>query len=120
MPTAPTISPLNLQDPTLLKDVAYVNGLWLGSSERFAVTKVLAEVANLAVSHAAAAITAAQLAFPLWAAKTGKERATLLRRWFDLMSFRMRWRRSVASRNPASAAKARITASRNMSRSNTS
>ena len=116
MPTAPTISPLNLQDPTLLKDVAYVNGLWLGSSERFAVTKVLAEVANLAVSHAAAAITAAQLAFPLWAAKTGKERATLLRRWFDLMSFRMRWRRSVASSNRVSGVKVRNMASMSISK----
>ncbi|MEB0137929.1 MULTISPECIES: NAD-dependent succinate-semialdehyde dehydrogenase [unclassified Undibacterium] len=90
MSTAHPISSLNLQDPTLLKDAAYINGLWVGSSARFAVINPangarLAEVANLDASHATAAIAAAQLAFPLWAAKTGKERAALMRRWFDLI-----------------------------------
>jgi succinate-semialdehyde dehydrogenase/glutarate-semialdehyde dehydrogenase len=42
-------------------------------------------VANLDTSHAQHAIAAAQDALPAWSALTGKERAAVLRKWFDLI-----------------------------------
>ncbi len=79
-----------LQDASLLRTHAYVNGAWVDSVSRFAVTNPadgshLVSVPNMGAEEAQQAIRAAQLAFPLWAAKTGKERAAVLRRWFDLI-----------------------------------
>ncbi len=83
---------LKLTDKTLLKADAYVNGAWVPAqdSARFAVTnpatgQTIAEMANLGAGDARAAIEAAHLAQPAWAAKTAKERATLLRTWFELI-----------------------------------
>jgi succinate-semialdehyde dehydrogenase / glutarate-semialdehyde dehydrogenase len=83
---------LELNDQRLLRDDAYVGGDWspARSSERFAVTNpafgdTIAEVANLDEADAGAAVDAAAAAFPAWRATTAKERAALLRRWFDLI-----------------------------------
>ncbi|NDI86122.1 NAD-dependent succinate-semialdehyde dehydrogenase [Undibacterium crateris] len=81
---------LALQDPTLLKESAYINGAWHDSADRFDVINpsngsLLAQISNLDGSDAERAIQAAQAAFGPWSAKTGKERAQLMRRWFDLM-----------------------------------
>ena len=46
---------------------------------------VLARVADLAREEVAEAIDAAHAAQPAWAARTAKDRAGVLRRWFDLM-----------------------------------
>ncbi len=79
-----------LQDASLLRTHAYVNGAWVDAVSRFAVTNPadgshLVSVPNMGAEEAQQAISAAQVAFPLWAAKTGKERAAVLRRWFDLI-----------------------------------
>ena len=79
-----------LKDATLLKNQAYVNGAWVGGEQVFDVTNpaegvTIASVPNLQASHAEQAISAAQAAFPAWAAKTGKERAAILRKWFELV-----------------------------------
>ncbi len=50
-----------------------------------ATGEVLGTVPNLDASDARRAIEAAHRAFPGWRAKTAKERANVLRRWFDLM-----------------------------------
>jgi succinate-semialdehyde dehydrogenase / glutarate-semialdehyde dehydrogenase len=83
---------LKLADPTLLKADAYVDGAWVkgGAGKTFAVRnpatgETLAEVADLEPADARAAIEAAAAAFPAWAAKTTKERATVLRAWFGLI-----------------------------------
>ncbi|HZY19523.1 MAG TPA: NAD-dependent succinate-semialdehyde dehydrogenase [Ramlibacter sp.] len=84
-------SPLALlQDPTLLKTDALIDGRWVAGSSRFAVHDPatgakLADVANLGPTEAEQAIAAANAAWPAWRAKTGKERSILLRRWFDLL-----------------------------------
>jgi succinate-semialdehyde dehydrogenase / glutarate-semialdehyde dehydrogenase len=84
-------SPLSLlKDPTLLKTDALVNGQWVPSNSRFAVTDPatgahLADVANLGPADAEAAIAAANAAWPAWRSKTAKERSTILRKWFDLL-----------------------------------
>jgi succinate-semialdehyde dehydrogenase / glutarate-semialdehyde dehydrogenase len=86
-------SPLaTLADPSLLKTEALVGGAWVPSqaNARFAVTDPatgleLAQVANLGAVDAAAAISAAEKAWPLWRAKTAKERAAVLMKWFQLL-----------------------------------
>ena len=81
-----------LNDPTLLESRAYVNGAWIdGSDGTFDVTNpargdVIAQVADLSRAQVAEAIDAAYAAQKEWAALTGKERANLLRKWFDLMT----------------------------------
>jgi succinate-semialdehyde dehydrogenase/glutarate-semialdehyde dehydrogenase len=84
-------SPLALlNDPSLLKIDALINGQWLAGSSRFEVTDPatgakLADVANLGPAEAEAAIAAANAAWPAWRSKTGKERSILLRKWYDLL-----------------------------------
>ncbi len=87
MKTAP-LSLLN--DPTLLKTDALINGHWVKGASRFdvhdpATGKKLADVANLTAQDAEAAIHAANAAWPAWRNKTGKERSIILRKWFDLL-----------------------------------
>ena len=87
MKTAP-LSLLN--DPSLLKTDALINGDWVKGASRFdvhdpATGKKLADVANLSAKDAEATIDAANAAWPAWRNKTGKERSILLRKWFDLL-----------------------------------
>jgi len=83
---------LKLQDETLLRADAYVGGAWKGakSGGRFPVTNpatgaTLAEVANLDAEDVRAAIDVANAALPAWRAKTAKERAALMRKWYELI-----------------------------------
>ena len=78
-----------LKDPTLLEPRAYVNGAWI-SGDTFEVTNpargdVIAEVTDLSRDQVAEAIDAAYTAQKDWATWTGKERAAVMRKWFDLM-----------------------------------
>ena len=81
-----------LKDPTLLETRAYVNGAWIdGDNGTFDVTNpargdVIAEVADLSRAQVAGAISAAETAQKDWAKWTGKERAAVMRKWFDLMT----------------------------------
>ena len=88
-------SPLALlADPGLLRTDALIGGEWVAANDtsaRFAVTDPatgaeLAQVANCGPVEAAAAISAAERAWPLWRAKTAKERAAVLQRWFALLT----------------------------------
>ena len=80
-----------LKDPGLLETRAYVGGHWIdGDNGTFPVTNpargdVIAEVADLSRAQVADAIDQAQAAQKEWARWTGKERAAVMRRWFDLM-----------------------------------
>jgi succinate-semialdehyde dehydrogenase/glutarate-semialdehyde dehydrogenase len=86
-------SPLaQLKDPTLLKTDALINGQWVqgAAARRFdvhdpATGLKLADVANLGAGDAELAIQAANAAWPAWRALSGKERANLMRKWFDLL-----------------------------------
>lgn len=90
-PHDPAESPLaRLKDPSLLKTDALINGEWVGGSDRFdvldpATGALLTHVANLGASEADAAVTAANAAWPAWRAKTAKERAAILMRWYQLL-----------------------------------
>ncbi|GGX58287.1 NAD-dependent succinate-semialdehyde dehydrogenase [Tateyamaria omphalii] len=80
-----------LKDPSLLETRAYVNGAWISGDEgTFDVTNpargdVVATVTDLSRAQVAEAIAGAEAAQKDWATWTGKERATVLRRWFELM-----------------------------------
>ncbi|MCA0930494.1 NAD-dependent succinate-semialdehyde dehydrogenase [Ruegeria profundi] len=80
-----------LKNPDLLATKAYIGGQWVeGANGTFAVTNpargdVVAEVADVSRAQVAGAIAQAEAAQKEWAKLTGKERAAILRRWFDLM-----------------------------------
>jgi succinate-semialdehyde dehydrogenase/glutarate-semialdehyde dehydrogenase len=80
-----------LNDPSLLETRAYIDGKWIdGKDGTYDVTNpargdVIAKVADLSRAQVAGAIAAAEKAQKDWATWTGKERAAVLRRWFDLM-----------------------------------
>ena len=81
-----------LTDPSLFKEEAYINGKWIkaSSGDTFAVTnpatdEFIADVANLTSKDAELAISAAEKALPEWRAKLGKERAQIMRKWFELI-----------------------------------
>lgn len=80
-----------LKNPELLATKAYIGGQWVdGENGTFAVTNpargdVIAEVADLSRAQVAGAIAQAEAAQKEWAQYTGKERAAILRRWYDLM-----------------------------------
>ncbi len=80
-----------LKDPSLLTDKAYVAGEWVAAADgkTFAVLNpargdVIARVPDLTRADAARAIAAADRVRHEWAARTAKERAGVMRRWFDL------------------------------------
>ncbi|MGQ0533977.1 MAG: NAD-dependent succinate-semialdehyde dehydrogenase [Caulobacteraceae bacterium] len=69
---------------------SYIDGKWRSGAKRFPVfnpanQEVIAEVPDLGAAEAEEAIAAAHRAFPGWAAKAAKERAQVMRAWFDLM-----------------------------------
>ena len=81
-----------LKDPSLLCSKAYVAGEWIDADDgaTFPVTNpargdVLVQVADLGVAETKRAIDAAHVAQKAWAAKTGKDRSAILRKWNDLM-----------------------------------
>ncbi len=81
-----------LNDPSLLATKGYVDGAWVKASDgaTFEVTNparcdVICTVADLNRADVSRAIAAAKVAQKPWAARTAKDRATILRRWNDLM-----------------------------------
>jgi succinate-semialdehyde dehydrogenase/glutarate-semialdehyde dehydrogenase len=83
-------SRLALQRPDLLREAAYVDGAWIGADDRITVRnpatgRALGSVPNLGGAAAERATAAAHAALPAWRARAAKERAAILRRWFDLM-----------------------------------
>ena len=83
---------MNLNDLQLLKSLAYVDGAWCGADggATFPVTNpaggaLLAVVPDMGVAETRRAIAAADAAWPAWRGKTAKERAAILRKWFELM-----------------------------------
>jgi succinate-semialdehyde dehydrogenase / glutarate-semialdehyde dehydrogenase len=79
-----------LKDKGLLKDKCYINGAWVGGDTSIDVTnpvdeRVIASVPRLGTRETRDAIEGAEKAQKLWAKKTAKERAGILRKWFTLM-----------------------------------
>jgi len=83
---------MQLQDQKLFRELCYVDGKWVDGLNRgtIAVTnpangETLGTVPRMGAEETRQAIEAADKALPGWRAKTAKERAQILRRWFDLM-----------------------------------
>jgi len=83
---------LQLSDKSLLKSHAYVNGEWVSaaSGKTFEVTdpatgKVIGTMPDFDKSDTIKAIQAAEAALPEFRKTTGRERARLLRKWYQLM-----------------------------------
>ena len=83
---------LQLSDARLLRQQCYIDGMWLDADDgrSLAVTnpatgQPLGTVPNMGAHETRRAIAAAQRAWPAWRARTAKDRAAVLRKWFDLM-----------------------------------
>ena len=91
-PSQAGLPALQLKDPKLFREQCYVDGAWAdaASGKTIPVTNpatgaTLGTVPNMGADETRRAIEAANRAFPAWRAKTAKERATILRKWFELM-----------------------------------
>jgi succinate-semialdehyde dehydrogenase/glutarate-semialdehyde dehydrogenase len=85
-------SGITLQDPRLFRQACYIDGAWIDRGAQGAIDvdnpatgETIGSVPRLGRGETAQAVAAAARAFPGWRKRTAKERAAILRRWFDLM-----------------------------------
>jgi succinate-semialdehyde dehydrogenase/glutarate-semialdehyde dehydrogenase len=83
---------MKLQDEKLFRQHCYIDGEWVDAIGRGtipvtnpATSETLGTVPKMGAEETRRAIEAADRALPAWRAKTAKERAQILRRWYDLM-----------------------------------
>ena len=81
-----------LSKPGLLRQQAYLGGQWVDADDgrsfevgNPATLEPIARVPLLGRAETRRAIEAAQAAWPAWRGRTAKQRAGVLRRWFDLI-----------------------------------
>jgi len=86
-----TITGVPLADQTLFRQACYIDGAWTTAPgatidvDNPATGEIVGSVPKLGRAETRTAIDAAARAFPAWRRKTGKERAAIMRSWFDLM-----------------------------------
>ena len=83
---------MQLQDPDLLRQQAYIGGAWVEADNGAhhavhnpATGEPIARVPDCGATETRRAIEAARAALPAWRARTAKERGGLLRHWYDLI-----------------------------------
>ena len=83
---------IQLSDPSLLREQCYIDGAWVDADDRSTIevrdpanNERIGTVPKMGAAETRRAIEAADRAFQSWRHTTAKERAGLLRRWFDLM-----------------------------------
>jgi succinate-semialdehyde dehydrogenase/glutarate-semialdehyde dehydrogenase len=83
---------MKLKDPLLLRELCFIDGGWAPADgggtvpvHNPATTETLGSIPNMGTAECRRAISSAAAALPAWAARTAKDRATALRRWFDLI-----------------------------------
>ncbi|HTO82858.1 MAG TPA: aldehyde dehydrogenase family protein, partial [Methylomirabilota bacterium] len=81
-----------LKDPKLFRQQCYINGKWVDADSKRTVdvnnpatAEILGTVPYMGATETRRAIEAANAAWPAWRKKTAKERANILRKWFNLM-----------------------------------
>jgi succinate-semialdehyde dehydrogenase/glutarate-semialdehyde dehydrogenase len=81
-----------LKDETLFRQQCYIGGEWVGADDGAVVEvnnpatqQVIGSIPKLGTDETRRAVEAADAAWPAWRAKTAKERAGVLRRWYELM-----------------------------------
>ena len=89
--TTPASGAPDLKDMKLFRQACYLDGQWIQgtgatiSVDNPATGEIIGKVPKLGAAETRKAIEAANNAFPPWSRKTAKERAGVLRKWFDLM-----------------------------------
>ncbi|HXF65950.1 MAG TPA: NADP-dependent succinate-semialdehyde dehydrogenase [Burkholderiales bacterium] len=83
---------VQLKDMSLFRQQCYINGEWVDADDGSTLAVYnpadgvqIGTVPNMGAAEARRAIEAADAAFPAWRAKTAKERAAILRKWYELM-----------------------------------
>jgi succinate-semialdehyde dehydrogenase/glutarate-semialdehyde dehydrogenase len=83
---------IQLKDPSLLKQQSYIAGEWRNADSggtidvrNPATGDKIGTVPKMGTAETRRAIEAARDAMPAWARKTAKERAVILRKWYELM-----------------------------------
>jgi succinate-semialdehyde dehydrogenase/glutarate-semialdehyde dehydrogenase len=83
---------MKLDDPRLLREQCFIDGSWAAADDggvlavkNPATGATLGSIPNMGASETRRAIAAADAALPEWKARTAKERAVIMRRWFDLI-----------------------------------
>ncbi len=81
---------MQLQRPELLKTRCFIGGQWVAGQDTLAVTNpatggLVAQVARCGRTETREAIQRAEQALGPWRARTARERAAILQRWFQLM-----------------------------------
>ncbi len=83
---------MQLSDTSLFRQQCYVDGAWVDADDGSTIEvdnpatgEILGTVPRMVATETRRAIEAASVAYPAWRAKTAKERAQILRRWFDLI-----------------------------------
>ncbi|WP_224727945.1 aldehyde dehydrogenase family protein, partial [Escherichia coli] len=83
---------MKLNDSNLFRQQALINGEWLDANDGEVIDVTnpangdkLGSVPKMGADETRAAIDAANRALPAWRALTAKERANILRNWFNLM-----------------------------------
>src|SRR5688572_9676600 len=83
---------LKLSDPKLFRQQGYIDGVWCDADDKKskpvnnpATNEILGTVPDMGAAETRRAIEAANRAWPAWRAKTAKERAVILRKWYELM-----------------------------------
>src|SRR5262245_41134448 len=91
-PAQAGLQALSLKDSKLFREQCYLDGAWVDADGRKTIAvdnpgsgQLLGAVPRMGAAEAKRAIEAAERAWPAWRAKTAKERAAILRKWFDLM-----------------------------------
>ena len=92
MPNQAIATTPELKDSDLFREACYIDGQWVEadsgrtiSVDNPATGEIIGTVPKLGAAETRKAIDAAHRAFVPWSKKTAKERAQILRRWFDLM-----------------------------------
>jgi succinate-semialdehyde dehydrogenase/glutarate-semialdehyde dehydrogenase len=83
---------MKLKDPTLLRELCFIDGGWSAADNGAALdvrnpatAEKLGSIPNMGAAETRRAIAAAAAALPAWRARTAKDSALIMRRWFDLM-----------------------------------
>jgi succinate-semialdehyde dehydrogenase/glutarate-semialdehyde dehydrogenase len=80
-----------IKDHELFREACYIGGRWIaGGGATIAVDdpatgEIIGTVPKLGRAETREAIASASTAWPAWRARTGKERAAVLRRWYELI-----------------------------------
>ena len=83
---------MKFKDPLLLRELCFIDGAWVGAENggtlavhNPATAEKIGLIPNMGTAECRRAIACAAAALPAWAARTAKDRAAALRRWFELL-----------------------------------